>query len=640
MCPYWLAFAGVALLCIAAVQGQEPTVYQELEEATARIGRLKDKPYEKLWPSGFFQPETLIFKDLETGNEVWALTRELCTDLANIERRCAWSCNGQYIAFIGNMVFWNHTNNQLWKRTWAGYNYVALADGSARRKLWGRHEGKLRLHQDKFNNWDQKRANVLYYPDGETLWRVTLGQGEQDNVSEPIYKFPKKEGKIIQEVSDTNFLLIEESGKTPNCYVVNLNKDPKDPLFCLTYPLKGEVHPGSFRFRRSQLLVTGGYESKTIVPRDIRLLVDPEKGQFAEAPEQPEPFGVQMAHLWYGPPDDRAGFSGSVRGKGDGLFVQLPGKEPVLLAKVSDGHPTWCGHDPDWFFYAIGEPDTNSPYNRRLVAANADGKQLVKICTPFDRRRGGRQGYDAIPRPNQSPDATKCWFHSSMLMPSDEYTGSYIAVFRRPYPPVEVTGSGETEIVSVVGRQRVKRVCNVVKWKPHPLSHEVKGYHVYRSADGGKTFGEVTSEAVVGAEFRDASINVDRHYVYAVTAEEWSGLESDTATTTVPGQTIKGWDKTAPAKVAGFAVKRENGLCRLTWQAAPEKDLRYYNLYSLSQGRPEVSQKRRFVSPPRSATSYLDWTAPVGGAIQYALTAVDRQGNESEPAYAEADGGE
>ena len=621
---YGLLSAALLIWGAVAVRAGEPglTVYQDLEEATGRISRLADKPYLKLVTEGVYQPEVLIFKDLETGSEVWSLTRELCTDLANIERRSAWSCNGQYVSFIGNTAFWNYNDNQLWKRTWAGYNYIANADGSGRRKLWGSYSGRLMLHQDKFNNWDQTRPDVLYYPAGDTLWRVTLGNGEKDNQSEPIYRFPKRENKIIQEISDSNFMLIEESGRDPNCYVINLNKDPGDPLFCLTCPLKGEVHPGSFRFMRSRLQIRGGYENHAL--GDILMLVDPGKGRFIECPPEADPYGVEMAHLWYGLPDDRAAFSGRVRGEPFGLYVQLPGKAPVLLAEVSDGHPTWCGRDPEWFFYAVGTPSNDSPYSRRLVAGRADGSQLRIICTPFDRRRGEDEGgYDAIPRPNQSPDATKCWFHSSMLMPTNKYTGSYLAVFRRPQPPagVEVSGQGE---------------ATTVKWTPHALSREVKGYHVYRSEDGGKSFNELTSQAVPGTEYKDRSALSGKNYIYAVTAEEWSRLESDVAAASTAGEPVKGWDKTPPAKVSEFKAERKDGLIRLAWSRSNEQDLRYYNLYASTKERPGAVQRRRLVSPPHDQSGYIDWTAPVSGPVYYALTAVDRQGNESEPVFTEA----
>lgn len=626
------AILGVPAACADA---QPLVVYQDLEEATSRIPRLESRPYEKLVDrNGYYQSERMIFHDVETGSEVWSLTQELCTDLANIERRCAWSCNGQFISFIGNKVFFNHLENQLWKRTWAGYNYVANADGSARRKLWGNYQGKLILHQDKFNNWDQKKPNVLYYPDREVLWRVTLGEGERGNTSEIVYRFPTAANRIVQEISDDNLMLIEESGKSPNCYVIDLNRDPKDPKFCLTHPLKGEVHPGSFRFRRSAPIVTGGYEDRALRGQGgICLRVDKDKGLVETTLPKERDFGVQMAHLWYGPPDDRVVYSGEALGQGFGLWLILPGKAPVKVATVNDGHPSWCGHDPDWFFYACGTgdvPGTEKRYSRRLIAGKADNSVVKILCTPYDRRRGAKEGgYDAIPRPNQSPDATKCWYHSSMLMPTNATTGSYIVVFRRPYAPTAVSLSGDM-------------AAGTLSWTPHKLSYEVKGYVLYRKE--GADWQPVGPLFTGTSTLIGTSASFIRDGTYMLTSLEWSGLESDTSSPTITlpsgtkGPAVTKWDKTAPPKPAGFTVAREaQGQYRLKWEKNPAGDLRYYNIYFSDKGKPAISRKRLISSPQETVTEYLDWTAPPDAAqASYAITAVDRQGNESEPAFAES----
>lgn len=622
--PVTLAAAVLAGIGVrAAPSSPMPAVYQDLEEATVRITRLDRRPYEKLWDTnGFFQSERMIFHDRETGAEVWSLTQELCTDLANIERRCAWSCNGQFISFIGNKVFWNHLEHRLWKRTWAGYNYIAKADGSARRKLWGNHAGRLVLHQDKFNTWDQRRPDVLYYPDEQALWKVTLGGGETNNTSEIVYRFPTRAPRIIQDVSDGNLLLIEEGGRSPNCYVVDANRRPGDPKFCLVRPLKGEVHPGSFRFRRSGPIITGGYEDQALRAQgEICLRVDADRGLVETALPGEAEYGIHMAHLWYGPPDDRVVFSGDALGEGFGLWVRMPGAPPRKVATVNDGHPTWCGHDSEWFFYACGTgdvPGTDARYRRRLIAGRWDNSEVRILCTPYDRRRGDHEGgYDAIPRPHQSPDATKCWFHSSMLMPTNAFTGSYIAVFRRPYAPTAVAWKD--------GR---------LSWTPHALSHEARGWLVYRREPSGR-YG--TGVLVAGTNCAAAE-----NGTYMVTALEWSGLESDASSPTLSlpglatGAPERNWDTVPPPAVAGFSATREaDGQHRLRWQKSPAADLRYYNLYFSDRGPPAVGQQRLIASPQEDVVEYLDWTAPPGrGPAFYAITAVDRQGNESPPAFA------
>jgi len=590
-------------------------VHQDLDEVISRIYRLDDKPYlDLIDQNGFFQTETLIFHDTETGKEIWALTREECKDLANIERRCAWSSNGRYISFISNKAFWDYRTNSLWNGSWAGYSHIANADTSKRRKLWAVGPSGLASYQDKFNNWDMVTPNYLYYPSGNKLIRVTLGPGnnDRDNIAEEIYTFPNSSSRIIQEVHDDNWLLIEESGSSPNCYLVNCNKPPTDPYFVLSYPLAGEVHPGSFRFRRSQWVCTGGYE---YLSGGITLFFD-ETSCWEGTLNTHLTTGVSTGHLWYGPPDDRRGFFGSYNGQ-FGLYLQHPGQWPVRMARVPDGHVTWCGHDPEWFFAAVGPGSTpDIQYERRLLACNADGVTVEIICRPWDRSRGTDGGYDKYPRPNQSPDATKCWFHSDLLNPSNDFTGSYIAVFRKPYAPTAVEyDSGQ------------------ISYTPHALSYEVKSYLLYRNDGQSWQFDQ---EIPAGTPV----FMVSEPGTYMITSLEWSGLESDTSspTVTVPGgqigSPVTGWDTTAPAKPTNFTVTSEGpGRYRLTWTAPPDQDLRYFNIYFSSIDQPEAIQQRRIVSPPKSMTEYLDWTAPLGGSAYYAITAVDRQGNESEPAY-------
>jgi len=641
LCPF---LAASFLLSAGLSAAQEPAapalmVFQGLDELTARIPRLADRPYAQLWDTnGLYQTERVIFRDLETSNEVWSLSQELCTDIANIERRSAWSCDGRFISFIGNKVFWNHIEHKLWQRTWAGHHYVALADGSGRRALWGRYDGKLRLHDAKFNNWDQQHGNLLYFTEGNQLWRVTLGAAERDNVSEPIYTFPPlPQGALlmIQDVGDENILLIEESGgyalpgkprelsqKEPRpCYVVDLRVAPTNPAFCSSAMLKGEGHPGSYRVLRGlPVRISGGYEDKS-AGGGFLLELDPAHGLVpCTKPATAEDYQVRMYHLAYGLPDNRVAFSGEALGQHFGLWVQHPGQRPIRMASVNDGHPTWCGHDPDWFFYASGTgssgPDPR--YDRRLLAGRADGQEIRVLCTPFDRRRGAKEGgYDAIPRPNQSPDATKCWFHSSMLMPDNKYTGSFLAVFRRPYAP--------TALRYADGR---------LAWTPHMLSREVEGYLLYRREKDGWR--------LIAGPLSSTSAEMHEPGTYMLTALEWSDLESDTSSPTLEipggatGAPVRGFDRTPPPAVTGFAATTESdGRVRLRWDRSAASDTRYYNLYFSATNRPAIAQARLILSPPATVTSILDWTVPRGVAGHYAIVAVDRQDNVSPPAYVE-----
>lgn len=256
--------------------------------------------------------------------------------------------------------------------------------------------------------------------------------------------------------------------------------------------------------------------------------------------------------------------------------------------------------------------------------------------------------YSAIPRPLLSPDATKLWFHSSMLMPAEEWVGIYVAVVRRPEPPQELCVEQDRTNVRLV-------------WQRAATGHEIRRCHVYRGDTDGKGLVELTNgveqHLLLGGDgppmwyCLDSTAQKGMTYSYAVTAEEWSGLESDTTSEVLVVSVeaggskvvrkldaLKGWDKMPPPPVTGFTVTKEtdeDGQYRLKWSKSTANDLRYYNLYFSTKGQPEISHKRLIMSPPASMTEYLDWSAPLNAqSVHYAITAVDRQGNESQPAYA------
>ncbi|HUT33721.1 MAG TPA: hypothetical protein VNE39_09590 [Planctomycetota bacterium] len=654
---------------------------------TSRIPRLKDKPLERLIAKdGTCQPEILIFRDAETGAEIWSLTMEECKDLANIERRCPWNANGSVISLKGNRAF-RSPDGKLVKQNWDGFSYLMHADGSGLCKFFATNpDGSRTDFTDKFNTWDRRDPACLYFTalklgesfvgwrqDGPKdpamyLIRVRVGPNLRENKPEPIYQFPNNRRKIIQNISDDNRLCIQDvNGKgmddMPSCYIVDLNKKPGEPGFVRVHTLgyggiqgvpghdpNNEYRVHGITISRDGKTVKWGYGSMTEVGEYVSFSVPADNldGPPAYRDSKNDPWGQYMSHpdhwtdgraAYFAGPSDKLQ-AAAVKG-GWGIWVRHRDKPPIFTGiPASGGHVTWCGGDPDWFFAHVSRPEKgwDSPIKGRIVTGKADGSVLKVLCNPHDRKRGGRAGYDGIPRPIQSPDATKCWFHSSMLMPSDAFTGSYIAVFRRPHPPVELKG----EVV----QDGLK-----LTWKPHPISREVKGYHVYvLHPDAGIGMDEATAEAVAG---RETTLPVPKQpggHLFAVTAEEFSGLESDTTSPMLcvtVGQDGKcafgpsrkgtrGLDSRPPRKVVGFtATKDLSGGYLLKWTASPEKDLRYYNLYFSSSKSPEAVQARRIASPPRGTTEWLDWLAPREGRAFYALTAVDRHGNESEPAFAE-----
>jgi hypothetical protein len=302
-------------------------------------------------------------------------------------------------------------------------------------------------------------------------------------------------------------------------------------------------------------------------------------------------------------------------------------------------------------FGDVREPEKARP----LVFTYSD----VRGGTRVDRATGKRvwsgpdnndyRPYTSIPRPLLSRDATKVWFHSSMLMPTEDWTGIYVATLRRPDAPTDLKVTPRFD----------KDGTAELSWKPAPHAVETRGFRVYRiDADAAPV--ELTSVPIparVDGElldqytFTDTKPNMNATAsTYFVTAEEWSGLESDTTSNAVgvalvlgggarveDNPAIKHFDQVAPAPVTSFSASKEPdaaGQYRLKWEPSTSSDVRYYNVYFSTRGRPEITQKRLIASPLKSMTTYLDWSAPIEGNAHYAITAVDRQGNESTPVHA------
>jgi hypothetical protein len=358
-----------------------------------------------------------------------------------------------------------------------------------------------------------------------------------------------------------------------------------------------------------------------------------------------------------------------------GLYLRDHGdpKSPPAFITPGPGGHVAGGESFNPFFFAAHIQGSSPEWRRRvkesdaIVFGDVREKKASVLCYTYSDVRGGTKTdratgkvmwsgmdnndfrpYSSIPRPLLSRDATKVWFHSSMLMPTEDWNGIYIAVLRRPDAPVDVQCKADFEKGNVT-----------LRWKPAPHAVETNGFHVYRK-DGDAAPVDLTPDLVParvdGKLLETYSFTDDKPNpggavsTYFVTAEEWSTLESDTTSNAIEVADLTGvnnqiavkapltkFDTEAPPAVREFIVTKEQdepGQYRLKWEGSSARDIRYYNVYFSDQAQPEVSQKRLIASPLKSMTSYLDWTAPTQGRAFYAITAVDRQGNESAPAFA------
>ena len=87
-------------------------------------------------------------------------------------------------------------------------------------------------------------------------------------------------------------------------------------------------------------------------------------------------------------------------------------------------------------------------------------------------------------------------------------------------------------------------------------------------------------------------------------------------------------DNEPPASVTSVKAERvRDRAIRLTWEAGPEPDLSHYNVYGSREPLARADQALLVASP--TYTEFTDWGLRPGARYYYAVTAVDRHGNES-----------
>ncbi len=655
------------------------------------------------------------------------LSAEMCH---NGLGRPAWNCNGSVICFMGNRGFidadgklvkapWagykyvmdaDYTNQRTLIIDFPKDEYKDLK-GRAMKRATG-IDGPYYIY-------DPVDPESVYFAVNDDLWRIRVARGTAVATGELVCKLATPHRKIVHEISDDGRLLIQDVNADvdrttkkpaymPEIHLVDTRKKPGEKGFYYHHPLdyglaeikddKGKVvHDAANNYQVHGIgFADGGkavrwnYGPRTSVGEPLGWRLDVTNG-LDGTPTHPKIIGGSGRNPWDQYESHGAEFGG---GSTSGLYFAGPVKDetgkqvggwgiwlrdyaddkaaPKFITTAPGGHIAGgnCLNPNVWAAHIGSEWRDRVKESDAIVWGDAKG-WWEALCYSYSDVRGGvskdrktgemkwtgmdsnaARPYSSIPRPELSPDGTKVWFHSAMLMPYDEFNGIYVAVTKRPDPPTDLKIGGGPGIT--------------LQWKPAAMSHETKGYHVYRGTADGKDFLELTSTVVLQTTYTDGAAERGKTYTYAVTAEEWSTLESACTSnlltvtaakpdaksepnvtgfdeplpqkySSAPG--ITGWDKTPPPAVTGFTVTKEadeDGQYRLKWDKSPATDLRYYNVYFSTKGKPEVSQKRLIVSPLASMTGYLDWSAPADARpVFYAITAVDRQGNESAPAHAE-----
>ncbi len=356
-------------------------------------------------------------------------------------------------------------------------------------------------------------------------------------------------------------------------------------------------------------------------------------------------------------------------------------------------HHDWKGFS-DW---TVSSGSTGDPIDQVIYTQKYDepGSQITVVRT-FRGYDGGDQ-YQIMVRPGQSPDGTKVAWHGEMLNAGSNAADVYWSVTHYPSPPTDLaaeSAAGGGASLSWLPPRYTERgwpyagtspTLDALGWPVldadgrelgEPLyAREVRRYHVWRSPNGYDSWQEVGEVAadyavshaaepdlyflapVVGGARVTAGNPIlfidqpgDGTFHYAVTTEEHSGLESrqlsDVLEVVITGGAVTAQQMSSPTGISGFwatppaaptgltvIAATPAGHYRLSWTEPADDKVRFYNLYYAEAAAPEITQARRVASVVVGTSGYYDWLGSAAGA-HYALTTVDRQGNESAPVFA------
>ncbi len=628
------------LTVLTAASAASAQVYQGLHAAFERISRYSQKNNGAFEKGGRWPTELLVFKDVKTGAEIWRLTADAGRScIHNHINRSPWNCDGSQLFFMSN----RNTSGTGASNTG---RYLMSGDCSSFRPI--------RSGNCRHGNWNRKYPQFHYYVTNDALWEVDVTAGDKATKVASLPN-PQKRKSIFSYPSETNLMMVLDRTRrgdmSGNIYFVDVSRPVAKRRKVIHYPFNMKIdypgHKQSMEFGFHDIMFMrslddryeGNFGPFTSVGEPIffEFPLDGDKSKVKVCYDGKNPHNPYYSHPAWGPPgpdgSPRVAYYGTTSNKGEpspGLNVRDHDRRKPIATVIKGwvgGHLAWDGNDPDWLYAAISSKRFKPEWDGVIAFCKTDGTDSRKLCYHYSRLAGGSGGYGDHPRPAQSPDATKCLFSSTMFGPSNRDWQMFIVVGRRPYAP---------------GALRQKKGGGVtLQWTPHKISSEIKGYRVYRKE--GNSWTEATREPVRGTEFTDRSARSGKSYTYTVTAEEHSGLESDTLGEIISARTggsgrgrpanLKGWDRDPPSPPMGLQVaKMAKGLVRLSWKPSYSTDIRFYHVYCRSGGRPEAKQSNR-IATVRGRLDYIDWGAPDGAAVQYVVTAVDRQGNESEADY-------
>ena len=658
--------------------GPPPTAGSCAEQGLDELCRRRDlapvKPSDAVIdPDGWSQPETVVFHDTQTGAEMIRLT----DDPAGSEQHC--HINRSTFNADGSLVSFGS------RRCWPGYycpdNYRYVTELHGR----GPHVISLppehRLWTGPYEAWDPSDPNAFLfvnYLENNGLYRVTVDDGAF-NVSKLLDPpNPDRRKAIFANVAPDGTVAFKDTelaGQPVHVYVWH----PASPSELVTFDLALDlVHPDhsaasesgvhDFTLRRNaedSIIFNYGPQSDVGEPLFLELASDGSKAyRISYAPNE----DVNCPVPYYSHPAWNR----------DGTRVAYNGTAAKFVAGTNpDGSPHWTWDDSQWgsYLHAVSPFATTEAYSTSTLVTKiaelavglvhfgwdgyddrwvhgvttqdadplepiyrmaTDGSVTERLAnTHAQTFCGAACDYCSLPRPAQSPDATKVLFVSDMLQRTPNAEDLYLAVHRYPFAPVWLGLTSPNELR--------------LSWRFHAeLARETRRVRVLRSQDVTPPVFEDLTGPLAADSFLDDTVGLTdgASILYAVTGIEQSGLESRRLSRVIrvtrTGDTYRvdqlapygtaGFDTTPPAAPSQLAASvGPSGALHVTWTAPSDSDVRLVHLYAAVGADPAISQGQRIASLPPAHPTYLDWSFG-SGELHYAVTAEDFQGNESAPA--------
>lgn len=711
----------LVLLCIlmlACADAAAQAAPQGLDEMARRKARLAKAvwPYADFtaaWTRLDWQPETLCFTDAKTGHEVWRVTAtpNVRNYYHNDIAMSPWSADGRRLA----LQSWRAERGREVRNVW-------MVVDSTGARLRPTVNADAYCHwspvlPDVYYTFGGTQVKGIT-SDAKVLYKVTVSDDGPATAMQPILTFPKPQfiGKLIS--ADGRMILAGSSNfsKDPagrEYYEVTytpaiISPDDKAKRLLETGwtvnrdfgdyvpPFKGGHYHDKYLLGDGTWLYAidraiGYWRLKTLGSAPDggpRFTGDDGKGNFGEMiPEYVRKLG-KLDDPWK--ENQYPGHPGFDRW---GELVNIANYDTVDekgAFRIGCSVYDFINHKPvtgNWFPQTDGAThcDWSAFADWSVVSVEKNeysyGDSRVE-CFPYDQRgknfivcytnnftNGGKAYYNYI-RPAQSPDGTKVAWHSDFLNSKDS-PDCYWSVCYYPAPPTDLNAVSAADggVKLTWKLPAYTRRGWPKKTDAPPPAREVRRVHVWRSEMEPGPWKEVgavdvvrkldESRAVmepVNLEFVDEPRGGQWHY--ALTSEEWSGIESrelsevvrvfvrenavtETGLAAKAGR--KGFWTLPPREPSNVAAKKLEppGHALLSWDEPDAASLsyfrvRYYNVYYSTAGAPQPLQENRIASLPVGTKSWLDWLADPEKPGFYAMTSVDRLGNESAPVAATA----